>query len=337
VGIAFTVEPAGVSAPHSIYGGLTQARVRITGDGLVEVDSDQIEIGQGSDFTRAKVVADILGVRIDDIEVKRGTSDMIGGVCSSKGAVYSMSALAKAARELRTMMTKLAGHLLSEEPANINIAESIICSTKDETKRMTLKDLAYSVYFSPGPRGLPQDMQAKHENLLDISTSWYSPNTAQNPTSTYTTYSSGADIAVVEVDVATGAVKVLRYAHVHDAGTLLDKDVVEGQIFGGTVQGIGEALSEELVYAESGELLSSSYADYLIPTAKDAPDIAVGYIEIPSPFTELGSKGMGEAPIIGSKVAVINAIEDALSPFEIRITESPATRERVRKWILGQR
>jgi len=334
VGVAFTVEPAGVAAPHCIYSGLTQARVRITSDGLVEVESDQTEIGQGSDITRAKVVANILGVKIDDIEVKRGTSDMPGGVYSSRGAVYPMSALARAAKELKARLIKLAGHFLNEEPAHIDIMDGVFHSRKDPTRRMTLKELADCAYFHPGPRALPQDMQAKHEILLDVSTSWFSPNTAQNPTSTYTTYCSGADIAVVDVDVETGGVSILKYAQVHDAGTLLDKDVVEGQILGGIVQGIGEALSEELIYNINGELLSDSYADYVMPTAQDSPDIVVGHVETPSPFTELGSKGMGEAPIIGSKVAIINAIEDALSPFKIRVAESPATRERVRRWIL---
>jgi len=335
VGVAFMVEPAGVAAPHCIYGGLTQARVRITSDGLVEVESDQTEIGQGSTITRTKVVANILGAKIDDIEVKRDTSDMPGsGVYSSRGAIYPTGALIRAARELRVRMIKFAGHFLNEEPAHIDITDGVFHSTKDPTKRMSLKELADCAYFRPGPRGLPHDMQVKHEILLDVSASWFSPNTAQNPTSTYATYCSGADIAVVEVDVETGAVSILKYAHVHDAGTLLDKDVVEGQIFGGIVQGIGEALSEELVYTRSGELLNNSYTDYVIPTAQDSPDIAMGHIETPSPFTELGQKGIGEAPVITSKAAIINAIEDALSPFNIRVPESPATRERIRRWIL---
>ena len=338
VGVAFSVEPAGAAAPHCIYGGLTQARVSITSDGVVEVENDQTEIGQGSDITRARVVANILGVKLDDIEVKRDTSDMPGsGVYSSRGVIYPMSALARAAKELKARMIKFAGHFLNEEPAHIDITDSVFHSRKDPTKKMSLKELADCAYFHPGPRGLPQDMQAKHEVLLDVSASWFSPNTTQNPTSTYTTYCSGADIAVVEVDVETGAVSILKYACVHDAGVLLDKDIVEGQIVGGIVQGIGEALSEELVYNNNGELLSDSYADYVMPTAQDSPDIIIGHVETPSPFTELGSKGMGESGIIGSKAVIINAIEDALSPFNIRVAESPATRERVRKWILKAR
>jgi len=108
---------------------------------------------------------------------------------------------------------------------------------------------------------------------------------------------------------------------------------VDGQIYGGIVQGIGEALSEELIYNDRGELITDSYADFVIPTAVDAPDIVIRHFETPSPYTELGTKGMGESPIISGKAAIISAMEDALSPFQVRLTESPATRERVRQWV----
>jgi CO/xanthine dehydrogenase Mo-binding subunit len=110
---------------------------------------------------------------------------------------------------------------------------------------------------------------------------------------------------------------------------------VDGQIYGGLVQGIGEALSEELIYNDSGELLTASYADFVMPTSVDAPDVVIKHFETPSPYTELGTKGMGESPIISAKAVIISAIEDALSPFGVRIPEAPATRERVRRWILN--
>jgi CO/xanthine dehydrogenase Mo-binding subunit len=137
---------------------------------VVEVESDQTEIGQGSDITRAKVVANVLGVKLDDIEVKRDTSDMPGsGVYSSRGAIYPTGAMIRAARELRARMIRFAGHFLDEDPAHVDIADSIFHSTRNPDKKMTLKELADSVYFRPGPRGLPHDMQAKHEVLLDVS------------------------------------------------------------------------------------------------------------------------------------------------------------------------
>ena len=213
------------------------------------------------------------------------------------------------------------------------MSDGVIYSAKNPKRRITYKELADRLYFRPGPKGLPKEMQQNHEVLLDVSTSWFSPNAAENPTTSYTTFSSAADIAAVEVDTETGATRILRYVHVHDAGTIISKESVDGQIHGGIVQGIGEALSEEIHYNEKGELGNRSYGDYVMPTAVDAPEILIDHLETPSPFTELGTKGMGESPIISSKAVIVSAIEDALSPFRVRISETPVTRERLRKYI----
>ncbi|MEM2958547.1 MAG: xanthine dehydrogenase family protein molybdopterin-binding subunit [Candidatus Jordarchaeaceae archaeon] len=330
IGCAFAVEPAGVSVTNCVFTGATEARVRINEDGMVEVWSDRTEIGQGGDITIGNVVSEILGVALSDIWVNNVTSDMVGsGPISSRGAVYPLSAVAKATKELRRRLTELAGFFLGEEVENINMKNSIVYSTKDQEKKMTLKELARKVYFSPGPRGLPEEIKVMGEMVLDVITSWYSPNTAKNPTSTYTTYCASADLAVVNVDLDTGSVHILKYVHVHDAGRIINKKVIDGQIHGGIVQGIGEALTEEIIYDANGHLLTSTYADYVMPTASDSPEIFLGHIETPSPFTETGAKGMGEAPIIGSKAVIISAVEDALRPFNIRICESPITKERL--------
>ncbi|MEM3432570.1 MAG: xanthine dehydrogenase family protein molybdopterin-binding subunit [Candidatus Methanomethyliaceae archaeon] len=330
IGCAFAVEPAGVSVANCVFTGATEARVRINDDGTVEVWSDRTEIGQGADITIANVVAEILGVSLSDILVNYVTSDMVGsGPISSRGAVYPLSAVAKAARELRERIAQFAAFFLSEKPENIAVNESIIYSTRDPTKRMTLKELSQKVYFNPGPRGMPEEIKMRGEMVLDVITSWYSPNTAKNPTSTYTTYCASADMAVVCVDTSTGSVQILKYVHVHDAGRIINKKVIDGQIHGGVVQGIGEALTEEIIYDTSGQLLTGTYADYIMPTACDAPEILVGHLETPSPFTETGAKGMGEAPVIGAKAVIISAVEDALRPLNIRITESPITKERL--------
>ena len=334
IGMAFVVEPAGIAAPNARFSGLVQARVRITPDGLVEIYSDRTEIGQGAEMTNTLVISQILGANPEDIVVKPVTSDIIGmGPISSRGAVYSVSALARAAKGLKEIIVKYASAFFKDRPENIRLENGTIYASKNPENRLTYKELADRMYFRPGARGLPQEMQLNHETLLDVSASWFSPNSAANPTSTYTTFSSSADIAVVEVDTETGATRILKYVHVHDAGKIISREVVDGQIYGGVVQGIGEALSEELIYNEQGELSSSSYADFVMPTAVDAPDIVIKHLETPSPYTELGTKGMGESPIIGSKAVIISAIEDALSPFHILITETPATREKVRRWI----
>jgi len=334
IGMAFVVEPAGIAAPNARFSGLVQARVRITPDGLVEVYSDRTEIGQGAERTNTLVISQILGVKTEDIVIKPVTSDIIGmGPISSRGAVYSVSALARAAKAVKSIIIKYASAFFKDDPGNIRLEDGTIYSVKNPENRLNFKELADRFYFRPGPRGLPQEMQLNHEILLDVSTSWYSPNNAQNPTTTYTTFAASADIAVLEVDIETGVTKILKYVHVHDAGKMISRDTVDGQIYGGIVQGIGEALSEELIYNERGELATDSYGDFVIPTAVDAPEIVIKHFETPSPFTELGTKGMGESPIIGSKAVIISAIEDALSPFHVRISEAPATRERVRQWI----
>jgi carbon-monoxide dehydrogenase large subunit len=336
IGMAFVVEPAGIAAPNARFSGLVQSRVRITPDGLVEVYSDRTEIGQGAERTNMMVVSQLLGVKPEDIVIKPVTSDIIGvGPVASRGVVYSVSALARACRGLRAIILKYASSFFQEQPENILLGEGTIYSQKNPENRLTFKELADRFYFRPGARGLPREMQLNHETLLDVSSSWYSPNNAQNPTTSYTTFSSSADIAILEVDIETGAVRVLKYVHVHDAGKVISREIVDGQIYGGLVQGIGEALSEELIYNDSGELLTASYADFVMPTSVDAPDVVIKHFETPSPYTELGTKGMGESPIISAKAVIISAIEDALSPFGVRIPEAPATRERVRRWILN--
>jgi carbon-monoxide dehydrogenase large subunit len=336
IGMAVVVEPAGVAAPNARFSGLVQARVRITPDGLLEVYSDRTEIGQGAEKTNTLVISKILGMKVEDIIIKPVTSDIIGmGPISSRGAVYSVSALARAANGLKDILVKCASAFFQDAPENIRLEDGTIYSQKNPKNRLTYKELADRMYFRPGVRGLPKEMQMNHETILDFSSSWYSPNNAQNPTTTYTTFSSSADVAIVEVDIETGATKILKYVHAHDAGNLISQEIVDGQIYGGIVQGIGEALSEEIIYNYRGELMTDSYTDFITPTALDAPDIIVKHFGTPSPFTELGTKGMGESPIIGSKAVIISAIEDALSPFKIYIPEAPATKERVRRWILN--
>ncbi len=334
IGVVSAIEPAGVAVPNCQMGGITQARVQVTADGSIEVHSDRTEIGQGSEVSHAIIVSDILGCKQEDVLVKRVTSDYIGqGPLSSRGAVYPASAVAKAAKLLKKKVLQCAATFLNAEEESIHMNEGIIFSATTPDQQMTYAELAEKAFFFPGPRGLSAEMLKNHDHLLDVTTTWYSPTTPDSGSS-YTSFCTSADVAVVEVDVETGATKIIKYVHVHDAGTIIDKQIVDGQLHGGIVQGIGEALSERLDYDKEGRLLTSSFSTYLIPTAVEAPDIEIAHLETPSPFTETGSKGMGEAPIIGSKAVILAAIEDALSPFGIEVNESPATPERVRKWIV---
>jgi len=334
IGIITAIEPAGVAVPNCQMGGITQARVLMTPDGSVEVYSDRTEIGQGSEISHATIAADILGMEHEDIHIKKATSDFIGqGPLSSRGAVYPASAVAKAAKLLKQKIIHCASTLLNIEQAEVVLEKGYIYCASDDKKRLSYKEFAEKVFFFPGPRGLDPEMLKNHDHLLDVTTTWYSPTTPESG-SAYTTFCVSADIAAVEVDIETGVSKIIKYVHVHDAGTIINQQVVDSQIHGGIVQGIGEALYESLDYDIDGRLLNTSFSNYLIPTSVEAPDIEIAHFETPSPFSETGSKGMGEAPIIGSKAVILDAIEDALSCFNIRVNDSPATPEKVRKWII---
>jgi len=334
IGIITSIEPAGVAVPNCQMGGITQARVLMTPDGSVEVYSDRTEIGQGSEISHATIAADILGMKPEDIHIKKVTSDFIGqGPLSSRGAVYPASAVAKAAKLLKQKIIHCASTLLNIEQAEVVLEKGYIYCASDDKKRLSYKEFAEKVFFFPGPRGLDPEMLKNHDHLLDVTTTWYSPTTPESG-SAYTTFCVSADIAAVEVDIETGVSKIIKYVHVHDAGTIINQQVVDSQIHGGIVQGIGEALYESLDYDIDGRLLNTSFSNYLIPTSVEAPDIEIAHFETPSPFSETGSKGMGEAPIIGSKAVILDAIEDALSCFNIRVNDSPATPEKVRKWII---
>ncbi|SDP32360.1 xanthine dehydrogenase family protein molybdopterin-binding subunit [Desulforhopalus singaporensis] len=333
IGLVTFIEPAGVAVPNCQMGGITQARVLITPDGSVEVHSDRTEIGQGSEISHATIVADILGVKKETVHVKKVTSDFIGqGPLSSRGAVYPASAVAKAARLLKEKVVQCAASVLKADQDDVVLEDGFVYSSAAPDIRLTYQEFANKVFFFPGPRGLDPEILKRHEHLLDVTTTWYSPTTPESGSS-YTSFCVSADVAVVEVDVDTGVTEIKKYVHVHDAGTIINKQVIDGQIHGGIVQGIGEALYECLDYDLDGQLKNTSFSTYLIPTAVEAPDIEIAHLETPSPFSETGAKGMGEAPIIGSKAVILDAIEDALSSFNVRVNDSPATPEKVRRWI----
>jgi carbon-monoxide dehydrogenase large subunit len=333
IGLVTTIEPAGVAVPNCQMGGLTQARVKISPDGTIEVDSDRTEIGQGAEISHTNIVCDILGCRPEDVYVRPVTSEWIGqGPLSSRGAVWPASAVAKAAKLLRRKVDRCAAHFLKAAPEEIDAENGLIWVRNQPERKLTYKELAEKSFFFPGPRSLPKEMLLSHDHQLDVTATWYSPTTPEKGSS-YTTFCSSADIAVVEVDTQTGVSKIIKYVHVHDAGNVISHKVIDGQIHGGIVQGIGEALTEKLDYDADGNLLNTSFSEYLMPTAVEAPDIEVAHLVTPSPFSETGSKGMGEAPIIGSKAVVLTAVEDALSPFGIEVNDSPATPERVLGWI----
>jgi carbon-monoxide dehydrogenase large subunit len=335
IGLCFIVEPAGVAVGNT-SSGLTQARLRLTPDGRLEIYSDRTDIGQGADTSHALVAASIIGINEESITVHPVSGALAGmGPVSSRGSVYPLSAVAKAARIMKSKLARLAGVFLeAAEQDVIMVAGDIYARNKPEV-RLSFPDLAQKIYFRPGPRALPEEMLLEGDFLPDVTTTWFSPNTAKNKMSTYTTFCASADLATVEIDIETGQVKILQYSHAHDAGVQISQAMVDAQVHGGIAQGIGEALTEELVYSPDGQLLSDSYVDYVIPICPDAPEIEVYHLETPSPYTELGTKGMGEAPIISGKAVIISAVVDALRPLKIDIRQTPMTSENIRKLVLA--
>jgi len=335
IGIAFAVEPAGAAIPQSIYSGYEAARVRITPDGTVEVYTGMIEIGQGVKVAIAKAASEALGAKLSDVKVFAESSDYLGsGSYSSRGAIYGVGAVVKASKILRDRITRIVAHIWDARPEDVEVENSLIWLKPDPSKKMHLRELTMKLYHFPGQHRILNEQLIKEGVIpLDTTVSWFSPITAQDPTATYTTVSCSADVAVVEIDPETGAVKILRYVSVHDCGRVIDHEIVEGQVVGGVSQGIGAALYEELVYDEAGNLITSSFADYLIPSAVEMPNVELYHIETPSPFTELGSKGMAEGPAYSSTVAVVNAVEDALSVFGTYVDYIPLKPERIFKKI----
>jgi 2-furoyl-CoA dehydrogenase large subunit len=158
---------------------------------------------------------------------------------------------------------------------------------------------------------------------------------AEDRVNSSNTYGFIAEVMAVEVDPATAAITIVKYVTVHDAGTIINPMIVEGQIYGGALHGLGGALYEELLYDESGQCLTATFMDYLVPTASEAPRIDIGHVVSPSPLTPLGSKGLGESSSMTVPAVIAGAVSDALSPLGVRITELPMTPDRL--WRLMAR
>jgi len=302
-------------------GGYESATVRMDATGKVTVLVGTHSHGQSHETTLAQVAADELGVPLADVKVIEGDTTAVPygwGTWGSRSAVTGGGAIILASRKLREKLLRVASRL-SEVPADdLELAEGVVRRKTDGTTLVPLKEIAYRIVSAPA--GLP----AGEEPGLD-ATAHYEP-----PPSTH---ANATHLATVEVDIETGQVKILRYIVVEDCGTIINPLGVNGQIQGGVAQGIGTALYEQVVYDENGQFLTGTLMDYLAPTAVDVPQVEIGHIESPSPYTPGGIKGMGEGGAIAPPAAIANAVADALAPFSVRVNEVPLTPERVLKLI----
>jgi carbon-monoxide dehydrogenase large subunit len=336
IGLANYVEGTGIGP----YEG---AQVKVDVRGHVSVSTAVSTQGQGHYTTFAQIAANELGVPLEQVTVTTGDSSQFrwgSGTYASRALTVAGSAVALAARAVREKAMQLAADLLEVSPEDLELADGIVSVKGVPGKGYSLAALAVAsnpIRYAYGevpklppeplPRKGPALVPGKEPGLEAIR--YYSPPHA--------TFASGCHAAIVEVDTDTGMVKILKYAVVHDCGTVINPMVVEGQVFGGVAQGVGGALYEKLHYDEDAQLRSGTYMDFLIPYATEVPHIDVDHVETPSPLNPLGVKGAGEAGAIPAPSALVSAIEDALSPLGIHLTQAPITPDLLRTMIAEKR
>jgi carbon-monoxide dehydrogenase large subunit len=324
VGLATFVELTGTGPD---YYGRGEARVsaqdgclvRLEPSGVIRCFPSTTDQGQGIDAAIGQVVAQVLGVPYGHVEVVSGDSASApygGGAWASRGASTGAEAAFRSASALRSEILGLAGHLLQYKPGDLTIAQGEIRDVASGRSLMPLSEIGRIGYFRQDllPAGVQPNLSVVH---------YFAP---QGRSFLMT---NGLHVSVAEVDPGLGVVKLLRHLVVHDSGTVLNPRLLDEQIRGGVVQGLGAALLEEIRYGPGGELLTGSLADYLVPLANEMPDIEVHHVCTPDPATTLGAKGAGEAGTAGSAAAVLNAVNDALRPFDVWINALPITPQKL--------
>ncbi len=290
-----------------------RAVVRIEPTGKVTVLTGASPHGQGEETTFAQVAADMLGISPDDVRIVHGDTAVVPygiGTLGSRGTAVGGTAMYKSLEKLREKLTKIAGHILNEKPEKLQVAAGKIFNGKKSVSFLEVVGAAYTAKTLP----------ANTEPGLEATTFFEPPNFV---------FPFGTHVCVVEVDGETGDVKVIKYIAVDDCGNVINPLLVEGQVHGGIVQSIGQALFEETMYDEQGQLVTGELMDYAIPRAGNIPRLELGRTCTPSPVNPMGVKGVGEAGTIGATPALVNAVVDALAPFGVRHMDMPAKRERV--------
>ncbi|MGH7771172.1 MAG: xanthine dehydrogenase family protein molybdopterin-binding subunit [Candidatus Binatia bacterium] len=309
IGIALYVEGTGV-------GSFEGAKVQIDASGHLTVFTGAT--GQGHETIFSQIAADLWGVDINDVTLVEGDTSTIAfgcGTFGSRSTVNAGAALYEASSRLKEKTLKLASHLLEASPADLEIGQGKVFVRGSEMRAVSFGELARAAvpgWASKLPEGLEPGLE---------TTYYYVPPTV--------TWANAAHVAVIEVDIHTGKIKLLDYVVCHDAGKLINPMLVDGQIHGGVAQGIGGALYEEIVYDHIGQLLSGSFMNYILPGPVEVPMIRTVHLESPSALNPLGVKGLGEGGAIAPPAAIANALADALSPFKVEVTELPLKPERV--------
>jgi carbon-monoxide dehydrogenase large subunit len=322
VGLSAYIEACGI-APSELVGelgaqaGLWESSVvRFQPSGTVTVYVGTSGHGQGHDTTYAQIVADKLGVEYDDIEVEEGDTDEIPqgmGTYGSRSAAVGGGAIVESAEKVIEKGRKIAAHQLEADPEDVEFENGEYQVAGAPDRSMTIQDVAGASYLA---HDIPDDMEPGLE-----ATSFFDPENFVFP--------FGMHAAVVEVDPDTGEIEFEEYVAVDDVGNQINPKIVEGQIHGGIAQGIGQALYESAEYDDNAQLMTGSMQDYAVPKSSHIPEINTASTVTESPHNPLGVKGVGEAGTIAAPQAVVNAVVDALEPFDVDHIDMPLTNERV--------
>ena len=328
IGLSTYVEICGMAPSAVAYtlgaraGVWESALVRVHPTGKVTVFTGSSGHGQGHDTTFAQLAAAELGVAIEDVEVVHGDTDKVQmgtGTFGSRSAVCGGNAIHMSIDKIQDKAKRIAANLLEAAPEDVVAENGQYFVQGAPANAKTFQEVALAAYWY---ESLPEDTEPGLEAV-----SIFDPQNF--------TWPFGTHIAVVEIDGDTGEVELQKYVAVDDVGNVINPMIVEGMVHGGVVQGIGQALQEEGVYDESGQLITGSMMDYAVPTAEDVPSIITDRTVTPSPTNPLGVKGAGETGTIAAAPAVMNAVIDALSPFGVKHMNMPAKSEKVWRAMQG--
>jgi carbon-monoxide dehydrogenase large subunit len=332
VGVGFAIYCEQAAHGTSVYYGWgipmvpghEQCAARLTPDGVLELRIGAHSHGQGMETTLAQVAHTILGIDPENVRLIHGDTALTPystGTWGSRSMVMSGGAVAAACETIAGRLKAIASKLLEVSASDLVLENGHVC-VEGTDRRMSLSEIAHVWYRKPqllpadvDPAGL--EATAGYKAKVDTGT-----------------FSYACHAASVAVDPETGHVEILDYVIVEDGGTLVNPMIAEGQVFGGAAQGIGTALYEEMPFDAQGQPLATTLADYLLPSATEVPSIRIEHLETPSPYTRFGQKGIGEGGAIAPPAAIANAVNDALAPLGVELTESPLTPRRIVEALL---
>jgi aerobic carbon-monoxide dehydrogenase large subunit len=326
IGVGFSIYCEQAAHGTSVYfgwgipmvPGFEQCRARMNADGVLELAIGAHSHGQSMETTMAQVANQVLGIAIDHVRLSHGDtgqSPYSTGTWGSRSMVMSGGAVATACKEMAKRIKQIAAKLIGCPEIELTLDAGMVLHLGKPV--MPLSQIAHT--WHRAPQLLPADIDPAG---LEVIAGYKAARDTG-------TFSYACHAVVVAVDTELGAVEILDYAIVEDGGVLVNPMVVDGQIIGGTAQGIGTALYEEMPFDENGQPLASTLADYMLPGAPEVPSMRISHIESPSPYTEFGQKGIGEGGAIAPPAAIVNAINDALADLGVEITESPVTPKRL--------